>query len=557
MCNAVGYAHSRGVIHRDLKPANAMLGEYGETLVVDWGLARFLDRPNGEQSSVAQPLTPSSRSGSSATEIGQAVGTPAFMPPEQAAGQLDQVGIASDVFALGATLYCLLTGQAPYGGTGALRNAIMAESVPARQRKRSVPAALEAVCGKAMADQPEDRYGSARDLAQEVQRWLADEPVDAYREPMSQRLRRWGRRNRSVVSAGVMLLLASVIGLSVGLWAVQREQARTAAALTQVQENLHRAEKAETEANGNLKLARQAIDETFNVAKEHPLFQMPRMEKAKKLLLEMTLPFYKQFREQRPEDPGLQREEAKQWGRVAFIEHFLGQGREALLAYQQARDIFVALTKAHPEVSRYQDDLASTYSKLANCLAEIGKRDEALEQYQLAREVQERLVKAHPNVAEYQNTLALIDSNLGMLLAGFGKREEALGYYRKALDAQVRLAKEHPKERQYRQYLAGVHDNLGLLLVELGKREEALEEHRQAHDIHVKLARAHPELPHYQNALGNTHRNLGVLLAELGKSEEALKEYEKGAMSRPGWRRLIPMYQGISTTWPVRSTTWA
>src|SRR5262249_45388024 len=131
VCNAVAFAHSRGVIHRDLKPANVMLGDYGETLVVDWGLARLLAQ---EVDATAPPGWVRSPSGGSttATEQGQVVGTPAYMPPEQARGHLERVGPRSDVFALGATLYQILTGQAPYGGDAALIRAAACEWPPAR-----------------------------------------------------------------------------------------------------------------------------------------------------------------------------------------------------------------------------------------------------------------------------------------------------------------------------------------------------------------------------------------------------------------------------------------
>src|SRR5262245_3131718 len=102
VCNAVAYAHSRGVVHRDLKPANVMLGEYGETLVVDWGLAKLIDHSEGTTATV-RPV-PTTSGDSTPTELGQVVGTPAFMPPEQARGEHDREGPASDVFSLGATL---------------------------------------------------------------------------------------------------------------------------------------------------------------------------------------------------------------------------------------------------------------------------------------------------------------------------------------------------------------------------------------------------------------------------------------------------------------------
>src|SRR5579864_9189273 len=118
VCNAVEYAHSRGVLHRDLKPGNIMVGKYGETLVVDWGLAKSVGK--GEIASDEATLRPSSAlSSSGQTQPGSAIGTPAYMSPEQAEGKLDQLGPASDVYSLGATLYHVLTGQAPFSGKDA------------------------------------------------------------------------------------------------------------------------------------------------------------------------------------------------------------------------------------------------------------------------------------------------------------------------------------------------------------------------------------------------------------------------------------------------------
>jgi serine/threonine-protein kinase len=145
--------------------------------------------------------------------MGEAMGTPAYMPPEQAEGQLDRIGPTSDVFGLGAILYHLLTGQPPYQGDDVLAQARQARIVPAQQRERSVPRALEAICVKALAREQKDRYPTAKALAREVEHWLADEPVEAYGEPVSDRLRRWGRQHRSLVSSGLVLLLAIVVGV--------------------------------------------------------------------------------------------------------------------------------------------------------------------------------------------------------------------------------------------------------------------------------------------------------------------------------------------------------
>jgi serine/threonine protein kinase len=202
------------VIHRDLKPANVMLGKYGETLVVDWGLAKVLGQAAAE---VSEGLVGSGESG--LTQAGRALGTPAYMSPEQAAGRLDQVGPRSDVYSLGATLYCLLTGQAPFTETdvaAVLGRVQKGDFAPPRQVKPGVPAALEAVCLKAMALAPEDRYATPRELAEEVEQWLADEPVTAHREPWRVRAGRWGRRHPAVVAGTTALLLAALAAVSIG-----------------------------------------------------------------------------------------------------------------------------------------------------------------------------------------------------------------------------------------------------------------------------------------------------------------------------------------------------
>jgi serine/threonine protein kinase len=147
------YAHSRGVLHRDLKPANIILGKYGETLVLDWGIAKCVGKQADQTATDEPPLRPTTV-GAESTLVGKAMGTPQYMSPEQAAGRLDLIGPASDVYSLGATLYCLLTGQAPFtdGNVMAVLQAVKRSAFPApRQVARSVSPALEAVCLKAMA----------------------------------------------------------------------------------------------------------------------------------------------------------------------------------------------------------------------------------------------------------------------------------------------------------------------------------------------------------------------------------------------------------------------
>jgi WD40 repeat protein/tRNA A-37 threonylcarbamoyl transferase component Bud32 len=232
VCNVMAYAHSRGVIHRDLKPANILLGPYGETLVVDWGLAKVVGRsePAARPGAVEVALQPGSRSGSSETLPGTAMGTPAYMSPEQADGDLEQVGPLSDLYSLGATLYCLLTGKPPINETDvreALRRVQRGEFPPPREVNPRVPRALEAIALLAMALKPEDRYASPRALADDLERWLGDEPLAVYREPLATRLVRWGRRHRTLATGLGALLVTAVVALAISTALIGREQAAT------------------------------------------------------------------------------------------------------------------------------------------------------------------------------------------------------------------------------------------------------------------------------------------------------------------------------------------
>jgi WD40 repeat protein/serine/threonine protein kinase len=232
VCDVMAYAHSRGVIHRDLKPANILLGPYGETLVVDWGLAKFVGRSEAAAGSGAVEPTwqPASGSGSGETLPGTTLGTPAYMSPEQAEGRLERVGPLSDVYSLGATLYCLLTGSPPVDEADvgvALRRVQRGEFPPPRVVYPDVPRALEAIALKAMALGPEQRYASPRALADDIEQWLADEPVGVYREPLTTRLTRWGRRHRTLATGIGALLVTAVLALAISTALIGREQAAT------------------------------------------------------------------------------------------------------------------------------------------------------------------------------------------------------------------------------------------------------------------------------------------------------------------------------------------
>jgi serine/threonine protein kinase/Flp pilus assembly protein TadD len=211
VCNTLAYAHDQGVLHRDLKPRNILLDKYDVTLVVDWGLAKLVDRDEAGATPGAGPRAPRFRAGTEpGTTTAAPVGTPHFMSPEQAEGQ--PLGPASDIYSLGATLYTVLTGRTPFHGQHDVGRArIQGRFPPPRRVKPAVPRALEAVCLKAMALWPEARYAKALDLAADLERWLAGEPVAAWREPLARRLGLAARRHKPTVVGSIVALAMATL----------------------------------------------------------------------------------------------------------------------------------------------------------------------------------------------------------------------------------------------------------------------------------------------------------------------------------------------------------
>jgi WD40 repeat protein/serine/threonine protein kinase len=260
VCQAVHYAHSRGILHRDLKPDNIMLGKFGETLLVDWGLAKPVgqadpDADAAERSRSEAPLRPLSGSGSVETQAGSMVGTPGYMSPEQAMGRQDLIGQGSDVYGLGATLYCLLTGKPPFAGQALpelLQRVQKGDFPPPRAVNASIPAPLEAICLNAMALAPQHRYGSALELAEELEHWLADEPVKAYPEPRRVRLARWARRHKPLVAGAAALLLTTVVALSLGLVLLGQANTEIQGQRDQAEKNFMQAQREHDQAVAHL-----------------------------------------------------------------------------------------------------------------------------------------------------------------------------------------------------------------------------------------------------------------------------------------------------------------
>jgi serine/threonine-protein kinase len=267
VCNAISYAHSRGVVHRDLKGQNVILGDFGEVMVLDWGIAKVMDTKAGADcvsigtalchASPPQPSATRAEEAKDASPVmgeqatrryhasdcnertlhGTILGTPGYMAPEQAAGSVDRIDPRTDVHGLGAILYEILTGQLPFVGldAGLLSEDASTEicrrivhEPPIRPRKllRHTPPALEAVCLKALAKRPGDRYQSAHELSQEIRRWLDDEAVTVYRDSWTVQAARWLKRHRMGVSGfvGALATLICIAAMTILLAAASERE---------------------------------------------------------------------------------------------------------------------------------------------------------------------------------------------------------------------------------------------------------------------------------------------------------------------------------------------
>lgn len=225
LCETVGYAHERGIIHRDIKPENVMVGSFGETLVLDWGLAKDKSAPEEKLTSPSDMHLSSTE-----TRAGSVMGSPGYMAPELVEGDAHIADERTDIYLLGASLYEILTGKAPHHSgslTGMLERARSGTPDPPRERNPSAPRVLSAICLKAMQKSREDRYESAMEVARDVRRYLAGEPVSAYDENPFEKTLRWAKKNRKVLSQVAMFAVFSVVLMFA--WSLRTENQQLAA----------------------------------------------------------------------------------------------------------------------------------------------------------------------------------------------------------------------------------------------------------------------------------------------------------------------------------------
>jgi serine/threonine protein kinase len=371
VCETMAYAHSRGVIHRDLKPRNILLGPYGETLVVDWGLAKVVG--HGESAAPADAtLRPPSSSDVQATAAGSRVGTPGYMSPEQARGEIERLGPATDIYSMGATLYYMLTKQSPFADhklPDVLLRIERGEFVRPKEIKPGVDRALEAICLKAMSLHPQDRYSSCRGMADDLEQWLADQPVGAFVEPLSTRALRWLRHRKQLVAAAGVLSVVSLFGLIYHDWRLATEKERV--------------EQARDQSAAQLKMTRKALRDLLGVASQK-LANFPQTEALRGELAGNVLGNYRKLLESYPGDPDLLLETARVHRAIGIIGRMTGQATESEGAFNRAIEILERLRDQAAPKSEPKELLTQTLIDRAQHFHMNGKTSEAEAGYRLA-----------------------------------------------------------------------------------------------------------------------------------------------------------------------------
>jgi eukaryotic-like serine/threonine-protein kinase len=555
VCNAIDYAHSRGVLHRDIKPGNIIVGKHGETLVVDWGLAKPLGRSEAGQASGERTLTPLSGSGSSSTLPGSALGTPAYMSPEQASGDLDRLGPRSDVYSLGATLYCVLTGRAPFESEDlgeVLRKVQQGDFPPPRQLDPSLDRALEAVCLKAMARKPEDRYPSSRALADDVERWTADEPVAAWPEPLARRARRWAKRNRTAVSVAAASVLMAVVGLTAVI-AVQnqanaaltdanarlessnRREVKANAELTAANDLLESSNRREVKANADLKAANERERSRFTLAQEairtfHTGVSEDLLLKQKEFgalrtkLLQSAKDFYQKLE-------GLLEGHADRESRISLGRAFrevgeltqhIGTLSDALVVHRRAMAIFEGLAREAPGDPMIEPELGKCQLAVGLImLRSDGGTTEGFESVERARKTFESAVAARPSDSEDRAFLARIQSFVADHHHNQGRLHQALEAIARSCQSWESLMQTGAKLEFVRFGYATSLDTRGLILKNLDRFHDAIDAFAKARQLGEELVRENPADPRFGQELVRTLGNMGLCLMLMRRFDEA------------------------------------
>lgn len=509
VADALAYAHSRGVIHRDLKPSNVIVGEFGETVVIDWGVAKDL-RAHAESET---PL-PYLRGNRNETAFGAVVGTPAFMPPEQARG--DQVDERADVYAIGAMLYAVLAGRPPFEGgtTDAILDRVIDERPPALTvLEPGAPLDLVAIVSKAMSRVPENRYADARELARDLRRFQTGQLVEARRYTAPQRIRRFIARHRTIVAvtAGAAALLAAISSISIARIIDERDRAEVARGQADAERGHAETERsrADTERTGAEGLVSFMLTEL-----------KPKLERVGRLDVMQDVAKHVDTYYNALPSADHQLDPAATLRRVAALQVL---GDVLYLAGDSAasnRSYNAAITLAAPLASQRGDAaiaLARAQTELAAAQVEDGKLDDAQALLEHAGPELEA-VHDHASVAV---ALAMVHRRLGTVAFQRGKLDESLAHLARCVDAVHPVLDDPVRGHDARTELAKCYDRRSDAESGRGRWRDAEQAVRAALQLRQDIVRNDPGDLTVQHGIAISWDKLFMLAMESGKPAEA------------------------------------
>jgi len=532
LARAVQFAHERGVVHRDLKPANVLMVQPGDKVtlaqctlkVSDFGLAKCL----GDDDPALL--------GPTATASGVVLGTPAYMAPEQAAGLSREVGPVSDVYALGAILYELLTGRPPFRAASVVETLDQVrtqEPVPPSRLRPNLPRDLETICLKCLRKEPARRYASALALADDLRRYLDSKPILARPVGRVERARLWYRRSpRRAAAAGLIacLLLFIFIGSPIAAWYYKGARDRALAAEKDALEQKDAADEQRRKAERTAALA-LALDGSLIFDLHDRLERLPGTTPVREHLVRTALDNLERVAQEAGEEAdvlhGLSVAYCKA-GDVQGNPHHpnLNDAAGADRSYRKARDLAEAAVGKAPSDPAMRRQLMICRNKQGEMAESHGRPREAADHFQAARALADQLAQEAPTDRRFKNDRAVALSHLARLHMALGETPAALDSSRAALDLFREL--EDPADRKSQWDLAVGRQLLGEVLMAVGERVQAREQYQESHRQHALLAQLDPKDPQLQRGLLVSHNKLGEAWMTLGDLQAALGEYEKG-----------------------------